>query len=66
MKVLYKCEEIDLIDTIDNNIKYHDLFKDINENEDTIELQPEELNNKNNLSKIELEKTIELGGNINE
>lgn len=66
MKVLYKGEEIDLIDTIDNNIKYHDLFKDINENEDTIELQPEELNNKNNLSKIELEKTIELGGNINE
>lgn len=60
MKVLYNGEEIELNETNNSNIRKFDLFNDETINEDTIELQPEDLQNNNDISKIELEKTIEL------
>ena len=57
MKVMYKGNEIELQDT---NSKEQDIFPiDINL-EDTIEFNKDNLETKIDISKIELEKTIQL------
>lgn len=66
MQVIYKGEIIELQDTIDQGIKNQDIFKDDINLEDTIELNHKDFENNNDLSKIELEKTIEIGVDKNE
>ncbi len=63
MKVMYKGDEIELQDINTND---QDIFP-ININlDDTIEFKKDDFKNDIDLSKIELEKTIDLGGNSNE
>lgn len=45
-----------------NNIKEHDIFSSNVNIEDTIEFNPDEIEDNINISKLELEKTIDLGG----
>lgn len=66
MQVIYKGEIIELQDTIDQGIKNQDIFKEDINLEDTIELNQKDFENNNDLSKIELEKTIEIGVDKNE
>lgn len=66
MQVIYKGEIIELQDTINQGIKNQDIFKDNINLEDTIELNHSDFENKNDLSKIELEETIEIGVGKNE
>ena len=66
MQVIYKGEIIELQDTIDQGIKNQDIFKDDINLEDTVELNQKDFENNNDLSKIELEKTIEIGVDKNE
>ena len=66
MQVIYKGDILELSDDLDQNIKKQDIFNENNNLEDTIELNLSELKNNNDLSKIELEKTIDLGVDKNE
>lgn len=63
MKVLNNGETIDLKDTLENGVKEQDFFpKNINL-EDTIEFKAEDFSNDIDMSRIELENTLNLGGN---
>ncbi len=66
MQVIYKGEILELSDNLDQNIKKQDIFDENINLEETIELNPNDLKNKNDLSKIELDKTIDLGVDKNE
>lgn len=66
MQVIYKGDILELSDNIDQNIKKQDIFKENINLEDTMELNPNDLKDNNDLSKIELENTIDLGVDNNE
>ena len=66
MRVIYNNDEFELVDNVDSNIKKHDIFESNINVEDTIEFKPEEFEEKADISRLELEKTIDLGGKSNE
>ena len=62
MKVLCNGNEIELNDKLETGTRNHDIFP-VNINlEDTIEFKPEDFVNDIDMSRIEIEKTIDLGG----
>ena len=62
MKVLCNGEEIELKEKLESDTRNHDIFP-VNINlENTIESKPEDFVNDIDMSKIEIEKTIELKG----
>jgi len=65
MKVLSNGNEIELNDKLESGTRNHDIFP-VNINlEDTIEFKPEDFVNDIDMSRIEIEKTIDLGGTNN-
>lgn len=62
MKVLCNGEEIEIKDKLDSDTRNHDIFP-VNINlENTIEFKPEDFVNDIDMSKIEVEHTIDLKG----
>jgi hypothetical protein len=65
MKVLSNGNEIEINDKLESGTRNHDIFP-VNINlEDTIEFKPEDFVNDVDMSRIEIEKTIDLGGTNN-
>ena len=65
MKVLCNGNEIEINDKLESGTRNHDIFP-VNINlEDTIEFKPEDFVNDIDMSRIEIEKTIDLGGTQN-
>lgn len=65
MKVLCNGNEIEINDKLESGTRNHDIFP-VNINlEDTIEFKPEDFVNDIDMSRIEIEKTIDLGGTNN-
>lgn len=62
MKVLCNGEEIELNEKLESDTRDHDIFP-VNINlEKTIEFKPEDFVNDIDMSKIEIDKTIDLKG----
>lgn len=62
MKVLCNGEEIELNEKLESDTRNHDIFP-VNINlENTIEFKPEDFVNDIDMSKIEIDKTIDLKG----
>ena len=65
MTVLCNGNEIEINDKLESGTRNHDIFP-VNINlEDTIEFKPEDFVNDIDMSRIEIEKTIDLGGTNN-
>ena len=66
MKVIYNGDTIELKDKYLDGSDNYDVFPDSINLEDTIEFDPNQIFEQLNLSKINLEKTIDLGDDKNE